>query len=75
LIRLKNSGAAVVLTTHDLDLARDVCDTAALLNEGRVEAFGPVAETLTMKNLGRVFPSIEIDSNASTVILPSHHGH
>jgi manganese/iron transport system ATP-binding protein len=75
LIRLKNSGAAVVLTTHDLDLARDVCDTAALLNEGRVEAFGPVAETLTMKNLGRVFPSIEIDSNASTVILSSHHGH
>lgn len=75
LIRLKNSGAAVILTTHDLDLARDVCDTAALLNEGKVEAFGPVAQTLTMKNLGKVFPSIELDSDASTVILSSHHGH
>jgi manganese/iron transport system ATP-binding protein len=75
LVRLKNSGAAVILTTHDLDLARDVCDTAALLNDGKVEAFGPVAETLTMKNLGKVFPSIELDSDASTVILSSHHGH
>lgn len=73
--RLKRSGAAVVLTTHDLDLARDVCDTAALLNDGRVEAFGTVAETLTMKNLAKVFPSIELDDDDSTVILSSHHGH
>jgi len=75
LVRLKRSGAAVVLTTHDLDLARDVCDTAALLNEGTVEAFGPVAQTLTMENLGKVFPSIELSADASTVIISSHHGH
>jgi len=75
LVRLKRSGAAIVLTTHDLDLARDVCDTAALLNEGKVEAFGPVAQTLTMKNLGRVFPSIELAADAGTVIISSHHGH
>lgn len=73
--RLKRSGAAVVLTTHDLDLARDVCDTAALLNDGRVEAFGTVAHTLTMKNLAKVFPSIELADDESTVILSSHHGH
>ena len=75
LVRLKRSGAAVVLTTHDLDLARDVCDTAARLNEGTVEAFGPVAQTLTMENLGKVFPSIELSADASTVIISSHHGH
>jgi manganese/iron transport system ATP-binding protein len=75
LIRLKKSGAAVVLTTHDLDLARDVCDTAALLHDGKVEAYGSVAQTLTMKHLANVFPSIELDADASTVILSSHHGH
>lgn len=73
--RLKRSGAAVVLTTHDLDLARDVCDTAALLNGGRVEAFGSVDETLTMKNLAKIFPSIELDNENSTIFLSSHHGH
>ena len=73
--RLKKSGATIVLTTHDLDLARDVCDLAALLNEGRVEAFGSVDATLTMANLARVFPSIELAEDSSTVFLSSHHGH
>ena len=38
-------GAAVVLSTHDLDLARHTCDEACLLNR-RLFAFGPVAQAL-----------------------------
>jgi manganese/iron transport system ATP-binding protein len=41
----RHRGAAIVLSTHDLDMARHTCDEACLLNR-RLFAFGPVAKAL-----------------------------
>ena len=46
LITLAASGCAIVISTHDLDLARDHADLVCLLN-GKVHASGPPALTLT----------------------------
>ena len=42
---LKNDGVGVVVSTHDLVLAREVCEQVALL-AGRQIAFGPRQEVL-----------------------------
>ncbi len=39
------AGVAVVVSTHDLDVARHLCDEACVLNR-RLFAFGPVAQAL-----------------------------
>ena len=43
---LRTAGAAVLVSTHDLALAQDVCDQVILLNRRQV-AFGPTESTLT----------------------------
>lgn len=48
-------GLTVVMSLHDLDLAARYCDRLLLLHQGRVEAFGPVAEVLEAERLQRVF--------------------
>ena len=47
---LRTAGAAVLVSTHDLALARDVCDQVILLNRRQV-AFGPTESTLTPEGL------------------------
>ena len=49
--RLRDSGIAVLLCTHDPDHALEVADRALLLREGKVLAQGPSATVLTGKNL------------------------
>ncbi len=44
--RLKRSGAAVVLASHDLPRACAVCERAVLLEAGRIQWSGPPAELL-----------------------------
>ena len=48
-------GAGVVLVMHDLVQAQRAADDVLLLDEGRVVAFGLVAEVLTADNLAQVF--------------------
>jgi iron complex transport system ATP-binding protein len=48
-------GAGVVIVLHDLGHAASVADDVLLLKEGRVAAFGPVAEVLTEKRVAEVF--------------------
>ena len=43
---LRTTGAAVLVSTHDLTLAQAVCDQVVLLNRRQV-AFGPTGSTLT----------------------------
>ncbi len=45
------TGTAIVLSTHDLDLARDLADQVCLLN-GRQYATGQPDETLTAGTCG-----------------------
>jgi iron complex transport system ATP-binding protein len=44
-------GLTLLVTTHDLQFAWQVCDRVVLLQQGRVLADGPTAETLTPEHL------------------------
>lgn len=71
---LKAAGVGIVVTTHDLDLAREVCDTV-LLVKGRQIAFGPKDDVLTLANLQEVFSEYQVEIDEHTVVVPGHEGH
>ena len=48
-------GAAVLMSVHDLRLARTVADSALLLDKGRVVASGSPADALSAERVARVF--------------------
>jgi ABC-2 type transport system ATP-binding protein len=52
---LRESGVAVVLTTHDMDEAQQLADRVTLLDSGRVVAAGTVAELTADSSLEQVF--------------------
>jgi ABC-2 type transport system ATP-binding protein len=43
---LKRNGKTVILTTHDLDEAEDICDRAVILAEGKIAGQGNIRELL-----------------------------
>lgn len=52
--RLRERGVAIVMSTHDLDVARAVCNKVLLMN-GKQFGFGPIASTLTPELLSKTF--------------------
>lgn len=68
---LKRRGVGVLLTTHDLELAREVCDSVLLVNGTQI-AFGPREEVLTLANLQEAFRDVHIEVDEHTVVLPGH---
>lgn len=71
---LKTRGVAVLLSTHDLDLARRVCDSVVLVN-GVQLASGPVDEVLTLSNVQECFEGVEVEIDEHTLVVPGHEGH
>ncbi|MRG59033.1 ATP-binding cassette domain-containing protein [Agromyces sp. CFH 90414] len=71
---LKARGVAVIVSTHDLELARLVCDTVVLVN-GEQLAHGPVDDVLTLGNLQECFEGTEIEIDEHTLVVPGHEGH
>jgi iron complex transport system ATP-binding protein len=61
------SGITIVLSTHDLRLAADVCTRVILLSRGRVLADGPPAGVLTPALVGELF---EVDPALVGSVLP-----
>ena len=53
--RAGSDGLAVVVVTHDVNLAARFCSHVLLLHEGRTVAVGPPAEVLTAEALGTVY--------------------
>ncbi|MBA2353424.1 MAG: ABC transporter ATP-binding protein [Luteitalea sp.] len=53
-------GLTLLVTTHDLQLAWQVCDRVVLLQAGRVLADGPTRETLTPAHL-RALYGVQVD--------------
>ena len=53
-------GLTLLVTTHDLQLAWQVCDRVVLLQAGRVLADGPTAATLTPEHL-RTLYGVQVD--------------
>lgn len=70
---LKAQGVAVLISTHDLELAREVCDTVLLVNREQL-AFGPVDEVLTLENVQRCFAGYNVEVDEHTVMVPGHEG-
>jgi iron complex transport system ATP-binding protein len=48
-------GLTLLVTTHDLQFAWQVCDRVVLLQDGRVLADGPTEETLTPAHLHALY--------------------
>lgn len=71
---LADRGVAVIVSTHDLELAREACDSVLLLN-GRQYAFGPVAAELTLPNVQRCFRDVGVELDEHTLVVPDHHDH
>jgi iron complex transport system ATP-binding protein len=53
-------GLTMVVSTHDLHFAGQVCDAVVLLRDGRVLAEGPTAATLTPPNV-RALYGVDVD--------------
>jgi manganese/iron transport system ATP-binding protein len=69
LAELAAAGTALVISTHDLSIARQVADVVCLLN-GRQYAAGPPDETLTTELLRRTYGSQAVDlSDGRTVLV------
>jgi manganese/iron transport system ATP-binding protein len=68
----RNAGAAVLLSTHDLDVARHACTEACLLNR-RQFSLGPIAEALDADLLLQAFaggPHLLADHDVLAVAEP-----
>ena len=53
-------GVAIVVSTHDLNLAASLCRTLVLLRDGQVLAQGPARDVLTRENISRLY-GVEAD--------------
>lgn len=51
ILKLKRGGKTVLLTSHLLGQAEDVCDRIAILNHGRLIAEGPVGELVAREGM------------------------
>ncbi|MFE5670399.1 metal ABC transporter ATP-binding protein [Agromyces sp. NPDC056523] len=71
---LKARGVAVIVSTHDLDLAREVCDAVLLVN-GTQLSCGPVDDVLTLSNVQECFDGVEVELDEHTLVVPGHEGH
>jgi len=75
--RLKASGIAVLLCTHDPDHALQVADRALLLHKGQVLALGAAREVLTSANLSALYglevrvAAVEIEGVTRHTALPT----
>jgi ABC-type Mn2+/Zn2+ transport system ATPase subunit len=72
--RLKADGVGVLVSTHDLELARAVCESVLLLNGTQV-AFGPRDRVLTLENVQRTFHEVGVEVDQHTLVVPGHEGH
>ncbi|MGW9166028.1 metal ABC transporter ATP-binding protein [Agromyces sp. NPDC055658] len=72
--QLKADGVAVLVSTHDLELARLVCDSVVLVN-GTQLAHGPVDDVLTLGNVQECFEGVEVEIDEHTLVVPGHEGH
>ena len=66
--RLRDGGAAVVVSTHDLALAHLACDEVCLLNRHQV-AFGPTEATLTPDLLRAAYGGQALELAGDNVIV------
>ena len=72
----QEQGVAIVLSTHDLNLASSLCRTLVLLRAGTIVALGPTSDILTRENIRQLYGvDAEIIDHASghRVVIPVAH--
>ncbi|MCH1881545.1 metal ABC transporter ATP-binding protein [Agrococcus sp. ARC_14] len=69
---LKARGVALLITTHDLELARAVCDRTLLVNERQI-AFDDTACVLTLEQVEAAFASHVMEIDGHTLATTEHH--
>jgi len=68
-------GLTVLLITHEMDVVRRVCDSVALLDDGRVLERGPLGEVVARRgsrlaaDLLPTFGRVEVDGGVEVVLL------
>ncbi|HYI31929.1 MAG TPA: metal ABC transporter ATP-binding protein [Glaciibacter sp.] len=72
--RLKADGVAVLVSTHDLELAHSACDGVLLLNGAQI-AFGTRDTVLTLENVQNAFGEVGVEMDEHTLVVPGHSGH
>ncbi|GEK80884.1 metal ABC transporter ATP-binding protein [Agrococcus baldri] len=69
---LKARGVALLITTHDLELARAVCDRTLLVNQRQV-AFDETGCVLTLEQVEAAFASHVMEIDGHTLATTEHH--
>ena len=59
LYNIREQGATIFLTTHNMDEALKLCDRVALLNDGKIVAQGSPVELCQKHNALRTLPDLE----------------
>ncbi len=67
---LKGQGKTIIVSVHDLNLARRYCDTVAIIYEGGLFFAGPPDEALSRENIKQVFDveATEIRANSKSFL-------
>jgi iron complex transport system ATP-binding protein len=68
-----DTGLAIVISTHDLNLAASLCDQLLLVREGRVIAEGPTETVLTAGNIRALYgveAEVIVRPSGRRVVLP-----
>ncbi|WP_206448015.1 metal ABC transporter ATP-binding protein [Agrococcus sp. KRD186] len=69
---LKARGVALLITTHDLELARAVCDRTLLVNQRQI-AFDDTDCVLTLERVEAAFASHVMEIDGHTLATTEHH--
>ncbi|GAA2176213.1 metal ABC transporter ATP-binding protein [Agrococcus versicolor] len=70
--RLKAAGVALVVTTHDLELARAVCERTLLIDREQI-AFDVTGCVLTLEQVRKTFEHHAIEIDGHTLATAEHH--
>ncbi|SDS11436.1 metal ABC transporter ATP-binding protein [Agrococcus carbonis] len=70
--RLKERGVALLITTHDLELARAVCERTLLVNREQI-AFDETGCVLTLEQVEAAFASHVMEIDGHTLATTEHH--
>jgi ABC-2 type transport system ATP-binding protein len=68
----REQGKTVVLTTHQLDMAEEVCDRVAIISKGRIIADQPVRELLNL--FSKEYYQIKIEGSLSADVAGRFEG-
>jgi len=70
LFELRAQGKTILITVHDLNLARKFCDTISIIHRGKIFYSGAPAEAFSPENIKQVFDvQVREFKNASTTFL------